>query len=72
MYISHTSFPQRSDITIKYREDFDNYTLNIGGYYLIVVLTDEDLDVLYNEILGAMMHKRFAEEEVAVEVDLQD
>ena len=72
MYISHVSMPEKAKIGITYREDYDNYTLTLGTFYLRVTFTQEEIEELYNEILGAMMHKRFAGEEVAVEVDLQD
>jgi len=72
MYISHVSMPENVKIGINYREDFDNYTLTLGTFYLRVTFIQPEIEELYNEILGAMMHKRFAVEEVAVEVDLQD
>jgi hypothetical protein len=72
MYISHVSMPEKAKIGITYDEDYDKYILTLGTFYLRVTFNQDEIEELYNEILGAMMHKRFAGEEVAVEVDLQD
>lgn len=72
MYISHVSLPEKAPIKVTYREDYDEYTLTIGTFYLRTVFSQEELEELYNEILGAMMHKRFAGSEAAVEINLQD
>ncbi len=62
MYISHVSMPEEAKMEVKYREDYDNYTLSLGTFYLRMVFTQDEMETLYNEIMGAMMHRRFSTE----------
>lgn len=62
MYISHVSMPEKANIGITYREDYDNYTLTLGTFYLRVTFTQEEMETLYNEVMGAMVHRRFSTE----------
>lgn len=44
-------------IKVDYEPDFDKYLIR-GGLSLTVVLTQEEAEILYNELMGAMLHKQ--------------
>ena len=62
MYISHVSMPEKLEIKVTYSEEYDKYTLTLGGFYLRVNFTQEEIETLYNEVMGAMIHRRFSTE----------
>lgn len=62
MYISHTSMPKSLEIKVTYEEEYDKYSLTLGGFYLRVNFTQDEMETLYNEVMGAMMHRRFSTE----------
>lgn len=53
------------DIKVQYREDTKNYVFSFGHSGLLIVKQHE-IEEIYNEILGAMMHRRFTEEDIKV------
>jgi hypothetical protein len=62
MYISHTSMPKNLEIRVVYAEEYETYSLTLGGFYLRVNFTQDEIETLYNEIMGAMIHRRFSTE----------
>ena len=64
MYLSsHATI--NGEIKVEYREDSKNYVISLGHGGLLIVKQHE-IEEIYNEILGAMMHKRFTEEDIKV------
>jgi hypothetical protein len=50
---------------VEYRESHDSYLLKIDESNYII-LKPKEIEDLYHEMLGAMMHRRYSREEVAV------
>lgn len=53
------------EIKVEYREDTKNYVIHLGLHGLMIVRQHE-IEEIYNEVLGAMMHRRFAEDAIEV------
>jgi hypothetical protein len=65
MYYTTGQYKEGSPI-VEYKESHDSYMLKIDqSNYLI--LRPEEIENLYHEILGAMMHRHYSRVEVAVE-----
>jgi hypothetical protein len=67
MYLHTSQFEMGTGIKVTYRESFDSYSLKFGSSTHLVLKQDE-VEELYNEILGAMMHRRFSTEGEVIEV----
>ena len=44
-------------VKVDYDPDFDKYVFR-GGHSLTLVLTQNEAETLYNELMGAMLHKQ--------------
>lgn len=64
MYLSSNTIVS-GDIKVEYREDTKNYVFSLGHSGLLIIKQHE-IEEIYNEILGAMMHRRFTEEDIKV------
>ena len=64
MYLSSNT-TVTGDIKVEYREDTKNYVISLGHSGLMI-LKQHEIEEIYNEILGAMMHRRFTEEDIKV------
>ena len=71
MYINSTVIVDNKNLEVAWREEMKVYTIRLD-YHLYLSLKHEELEHLYTEILGAMMHRRFAESEPAVDLTKQD
>lgn len=63
MYVSVNSYIHEGKIEVEYRESFDSYSFKFGTNGLLVINSDQ-MEHLYNEILGAMMHRRYYKDEL--------
>jgi hypothetical protein len=68
MYYTSSKY-RDANPTVEYSELHDAYTIKMdAGDYLI--LKQPEIEYLYHEILGAMMHRRYSREEVNVKEEL--
>lgn len=66
MYYTSSKY-RDANPTVEYSELHDSYIIKMdAGDYLI--LKQPEIEYLYNEILGAMMHRRFSTEGEVIEV----
>ena len=63
MYISVNAYDHDCKPIVEYRESFDSYSFKFGSNGLLVLNSDQ-MEHLYNEMLGAMMHRRYYKDEL--------